>query len=274
VRPLLLALLFVPSLAFAKAPEEVTPKVRAAWAKELRASKELDIKHVEYRIRPAPFLSKLPCEYQDEVQYVKGTLDGAGLRPILDLLATAIEQPPVDWKTACADTSHDELVLETDALVLRYLPGTERLTVSDLKQRVESHDLAATSDTLLAMLQSAIASDPRLAAITECAHSEAVSHDSPSLGQFVYVEELPEAIDKVKPRYPAMSQAREEEGTVLVQALITKEGRIARTMVVRSVSAFDEEAVRAVEQWRFKPARSKGQPLAVWVAIPVKFSLN
>ena len=65
-----------------------------------------------------------------------------------------------------------------------------------------------------------------------------------------------------------------EEGTVLLQALITKEGRIARTMVVRSVSAFDEEAVRAVEQWRFKPARSSGQPLAVWVAIPVKFSLN
>ena len=95
-----------------------------------------------------------------------------------------------------------------------------------------------------------------------------------AFGHFVYVEELPEAIDKVKPRYPAMSQARDEEGTVLLQALITKEGRIARTMVVRSVTAFDEEAIRAVEQWRFKPARSQGQPVAVWVAIPVKFSLN
>ena len=274
MRALLPALLLIPGLAFAKAPEPVTPKIRAQWAKQMRASKEIDIKHVEYRTRPAPFITTLPCEYQDEVQYVKGTLDGAGLHPILEILAAAIERPPIDPMMACVDTSHDELVFESSELTMRYLPGTQRLAVTDLRQRVETHELGAASDTLLALLQNAIASDPRLSAITECARSEPFDKDKPAVGSFVYIEDLPEAIDKIAPRYPPMARAREEEGTVLVQALITKDGRIGRTMVVRSVTAFDEEAVRAVEQWKFKPAKSKGDPVAVWVAIPVKFSMN
>jgi TonB family protein len=274
MRHLLLALLLVPCVAGAKEPEPITAKVRAAWAKDLRASKDLDVKHVEYRRRPAPFITKLPCEYQDEVQHVNGTLDGAGLHPILEILASTTEQSPIDPLTACADTSHDELVFESGKLVLRYLPGTQRLTVTDEKHRVDTHELAAASDSLLALLRTSIASDSRLAAITECARSQPTSPDAPALGTFVFVDELPDVIDRVKPRYPAMSRARGEEGTVLLHALVTREGRVARTVVVRSVSAFDEEAVRAVEQWRFEPAKLGGTPLAVWVAIPVRFSLN
>jgi protein TonB len=37
---------------------------------------------------------------------------------------------------------------------------------------------------------------------------------------------------------------------------------------------FDGVSVRAVEKWRFKPAMSNGKPVSVWIAIPVKFSLD
>jgi outer membrane biosynthesis protein TonB len=32
--------------------------------------------------------------------------------------------------------------------------------------------------------------------------------------------------------------------------------------------------MEAVRQWKFKPASTAGKPLAVWVAIPVKFTLR
>jgi protein TonB len=64
------------------------------------------------------------------------------------------------------------------------------------------------------------------------------------------------------------------EGTVIVQALVGKDGRVKDTKVVKSVSVLDDAAVAAVKRWVFKPALSNNKPVAVWVAVPVKFSLN
>jgi TonB family protein len=36
----------------------------------------------------------------------------------------------------------------------------------------------------------------------------------------------------------------------------------------------NDAAVNAVKQWVFKPALSNNKPVAVWVAVPVRFSLN
>src|SRR5262245_49816602 len=93
----------------------------------------------------------------------------------------------------------------------------------------------------------------------------------PKINDYVYVEELPEAITKVQPEYPAGVTV---EGTVLVQALVGTDGRIKDTKIVKSVESLDEAAVAAVRQWVFKPAMAAGKPVAVWVAIPVKFPPN
>jgi protein TonB len=39
-------------------------------------------------------------------------------------------------------------------------------------------------------------------------------------------------------------------------------------------SAFDEAALQAIRQWVFTPARANGQPVAVWMRIPVVFTLD
>ena len=91
----------------------------------------------------------------------------------------------------------------------------------------------------------------------------------PEPGDYVYVEELPEAIEKVPAEYP---ESVRSEGTVLVQALVGKDGRVTDTRVLKSVPELDGYALAAVRQWRFKPATAKGEPVAVWVAIPVRFS--
>jgi len=92
----------------------------------------------------------------------------------------------------------------------------------------------------------------------------------PTPDDYVYVEELPEAITKVPPSYPDVG--RDVQGTVLVQALVGTDGRVKDTKVLKSVPMLDEAAMAAVRQWVFKPAMAKGRPVAVWVAVPVKFT--
>ena len=96
----------------------------------------------------------------------------------------------------------------------------------------------------------------------------------PAFGEFVYVEEFPEAITRVPPDYPEIARASGTEGTVLIQALVGKDGKVKDTKVVKSVPVLDDAAVKAVKQWVFKPALSNNKPVAVWVAVPVRFSLH
>jgi periplasmic protein TonB len=100
------------------------------------------------------------------------------------------------------------------------------------------------------------------------------SDELPAFGEFVYVEELPEAITRVPPDYPEIARASGTEGTVMVQALVGKDGKVKDVRVVKSVPVLDDAAVKAVKQWVFKPALSNNKPVAVWVAVPVRFSLH
>ena len=103
---------------------------------------------------------------------------------------------------------------------------------------------------------------------------EAPAAGLPRLGDHVYVEELPEPIRKVAPAYPLAARKAGVSGTVIVQALVDKQGRVRDTRVMKSVPMLDAAAVAAVRRWVFKPARARGQPVAVWVAVPVRFTLH
>ncbi len=96
----------------------------------------------------------------------------------------------------------------------------------------------------------------------------------PKFGEYVYVEELPEAITKVAPQYPDLAREASVDGTVMVQALVGKDGKVKDTRVVKSIPMLDAAAIAAVRQWVFKPALSNNKPVAVWVAVPVKFTLH
>jgi protein TonB len=100
------------------------------------------------------------------------------------------------------------------------------------------------------------------------------SDELPKLGEYVYVEELPEAVTKISPEYPDLARSANVDGTVLVQALVGKDGRVKDAKVVKSIAMLDAAAVAAVRKWVFKPALSNNKPVAVWVAVPVRFTLN
>ena len=80
----------------------------------------------------------------------------------------------------------------------------------------------------------------------------------------------------MKPRYPESARRQGVEGTVLLKMRITEQGRVEDVQVERSAGHpdLDQSAMEAVQRWRFEPARRSGEPVAVWVLIPVEFKLQ
>jgi protein TonB len=94
----------------------------------------------------------------------------------------------------------------------------------------------------------------------------------PRSGYF-YFEELPEAVVRVPSVYPPSAREAGVQGTVMVQALVGTDGHVHDVRIVHSIPMLDDAAKAAVMQWKFKPARSAGKPVAAWVGVPIKFSL-
>ena len=77
------------------------------------------------------------------------------------------------------------------------------------------------------------------------------------------------------PKYSEEARKAKYQGTVVLQAVITPDGRAIEIEVVKGPGlGLEEKAVEAVKQWRFKPAMGPaGKPVAVVVPIEVTFRL-
>jgi protein TonB len=64
----------------------------------------------------------------------------------------------------------------------------------------------------------------------------------------------PGLVKKVEPIYPAIARAARLEGTVVLDAVIHKDGSVGEITVLRSANAmFEQSAKDALKQWRFSP---------------------
>lgn len=76
--------------------------------------------------------------------------------------------------------------------------------------------------------------------------------------------------------YPRLSVQREEEGTVIVRALVHRRGTPSQVRVHRSSGypRLDHAALQAVRRWVFLPMQRGGRAVTAWVEIPVRFRLQ
>ncbi len=84
----------------------------------------------------------------------------------------------------------------------------------------------------------------------------------------------PKLISSVEPKYPesARKVKGKFDGSCLINLLVDSAGVPHDVHVVRSLGAdFDASAVKAVEQYRFDPARQAGEPVAVMLTVEVHF---
>lgn len=96
----------------------------------------------------------------------------------------------------------------------------------------------------------------------------------PGPGDFQPVEQLPELITIPEPEYPQLAREAQVEGVVKLLVLVGKDGKVKNIKVEQSIQMLDESAKAAAMAASFKPALWQKKPVAVWVSIPIRFSLR
>lgn len=82
-------------------------------------------------------------------------------------------------------------------------------------------------------------------------------------------------IRTVNPEYPQAALAAQLEGDVLLEAVVTPDGKVTNVSIVRSVHPLlDESARKAVMQYEYTPATRNGVPEAATVRMTVSFRLR
>lgn len=79
---------------------------------------------------------------------------------------------------------------------------------------------------------------------------------------------------RVEPRYPVIAVQMGIEGTVVIKALISRDGRVEHPQVVSGQPFLSAAALEAVKEWRYRPYYLNGQPVEVETEITVNFVLN
>ena len=85
----------------------------------------------------------------------------------------------------------------------------------------------------------------------------------------------PTVLFKVDPQYSEEARKARYQGTVVLEAIVRSDGTVDILRVVRSLGfGLDENAIRALKQWKFRPGMRNGQPVDVALNIEVNFNLR
>lgn len=78
------------------------------------------------------------------------------------------------------------------------------------------------------------------------------------------------------PRYPESARRAGAQGTTVLRVRVLADGSVGEVRVDRSAGSADLDAAAgdAAKHWRFEPARRVGEPVSVWVLIPIRFTLE
>ena len=81
-------------------------------------------------------------------------------------------------------------------------------------------------------------------------------------------------IHQVLPVYPAIAKTAHVSGTVMLHAIIAKDGTIQELQYISGPALLMRAAMDAVHEWRYQPTQLNGQPVEVDTTIQVVFSLG
>ena len=82
----------------------------------------------------------------------------------------------------------------------------------------------------------------------------------------------PSPLRKVDPKYPPTLAAEHVEGEVILYAVIRRDGSVDSIQVVHGIDQqLDANAVRALAQWKFRPAERQGAPVDLEAIVHIPF---
>jgi periplasmic protein TonB len=80
-------------------------------------------------------------------------------------------------------------------------------------------------------------------------------------------------VHKIVPMYPPLARNARIQGTVVLQAMISKQGTIENLRLLSGHPLLAPAAIEAVRQWRYRPYILNSEPVEVETQITVNFSL-
>jgi TonB family protein len=82
-------------------------------------------------------------------------------------------------------------------------------------------------------------------------------------------------VKSVDPEYPALATMQHVSGSVLLNAVIGKDGSVERLVPIASTdSSFTDAAIQSVKKWKYSPYLLNGEPTEVDTTITVNFAMN
>ncbi len=84
----------------------------------------------------------------------------------------------------------------------------------------------------------------------------------------------PQLIQKVQPEYPTVARMAHVQGQVVIDAVISKTGKVISEQAVSGPSLLVPSALDAVKQWKYKPTYLNGQPVNLAMQVTVDFKLG
>ena len=78
------------------------------------------------------------------------------------------------------------------------------------------------------------------------------------------------------PDYPLIARKRGYQGTVVLEVLVNREGKVKELTLSASsgYSVLDQAALASVKTWLFDPGTRGGEKVDMWVKVPVRFHLE
>jgi TonB family protein len=93
--------------------------------------------------------------------------------------------------------------------------------------------------------------------------------------EFVKLDQKPIMKYGAPAQYPSALRKAEIEGEVLVDFIVTSEGKVVKAFATQSSHRdFEAAAVAAVSKWKFQPGTKSGRPVNTHMQVPIAFSLK
>jgi protein TonB len=84
----------------------------------------------------------------------------------------------------------------------------------------------------------------------------------------------PTKLKQVAPIYPDLAAAAGIQGAVVLECLVSPQGRVTGVKILKGIPLLNEAAVTAVKQWLYTPTLLDGVPVPVIMTVTVQFSLK
>lgn len=158
----------------------------------------------------------------------------------------------------------------------------KHVSVDRNKKKAEKKKLLAKPEKKKHVIRSSNAAknnltqEPAIDILKDRSSTEAKQSFSDSQGFNSVKKAIPIYDKNPSPEYPLIARRRGFQGTVVLEVMVDRNGRVGDLKVLKSsgYKVLDRAASASVRDWMFKPAIKGNEKIEMWVRVPVCFQLK